>query len=150
MIGTWETAKTKSSAFNRIQTYLTATSLRHPLSSFTKMVAVVFRFSSKMEQEKKNRLQNLITLSVFFLFVRYMNVQLGLCYVFLFHAATEESTEASGEETTAALPGKTTDNMEEMKRLFLNFLEFFNVLFHLSVSRDYQGKRVNPPYGFSN
>ena len=46
-----------------------------------------------------------------------------------FHVATEKSTAAPGEETTAALPGKTTNNMEKgMKRLFLNFLEFFNVL----------------------
>ena len=56
-------------------------------------------------------------------------------YVFLFHAATEGNTEASGEETTAASPGKTTNNMEKvMKRLFLNFLEFFNILLE-SVSQ---------------
>ena len=32
---------------------------------------------------------------------------------FSFHAATEESTEASGEEITAVPPGKTTNNMEQ-------------------------------------
>jgi len=37
----------------------------------------------------------------------------------LFHAASEGSTAASGEETTAVPPGKTTNNMErEMKIYF--------------------------------
>ena len=35
---------------------------------------------------------------------------------FSFHAATEESTEASGEEITAVPPGKTRNNTEQERK----------------------------------
>jgi len=49
----------------------------------------------------------------------------------LFHAATEETTAAPGEETTAVPTGKARNNMEkERKRLFISNYMSFNLLLY--------------------
>ena len=45
------------------------------------------------------------------------NVKLGLCLSFLFRVATEESTEAPNEETTAVPLGKTIKDLEKVKKI---------------------------------
>ena len=62
-----------------------------------------------------------------------------------FHVATEQSTEASGEETTAASPGKAPNNMEkEMKIFFIEISWVFQCSIRLMsvvfVSCSYRGK----------
>ena len=48
-------------------------------------------------------------------FVSIMNFQLGLWLSLLFHASTEETTAAPGENTTGVPPGKTPNNTEQKK-----------------------------------
>ena len=78
-----------------------------------------------MEQER-NRLLNsncpLLSVIGFLLLLvisscfRLLKGQKGLCYSFLFHVATEESTAAPGEKTIALPSGKTPNSMEKEKK----------------------------------